>query len=73
MHQRCETHRGRAEEKSRMSTYFEHFARKGNREEVSLDVIEFEPQHQGIEVSERRFESTGEYLAFIAREMRRGP
>lgn len=56
-----------------MTSYFEFFARKGNPEEVSLDVIEFEPQHQGIEVSERRFDSTGEYLAFIARETRRGP
>lgn len=56
-----------------MSSYFEHMAGKGGQPEVSLDVIEFEPQPAGIEVSERQFDSTGEFLAYVARETGRGP
>lgn len=57
-----------------MTDYFEFMARRDRPAEVALDVIEFDmPQTIGIEVSERRFDSTGEYLAFIARETRRGP
>lgn len=57
-----------------MPTYFEYCARHGRRTEIALDVIEFDgPQSAGIEVSERHFESTGEFLAFIARETGRGP
>jgi hypothetical protein len=57
-----------------MPSYFEHMAGKGGCPEVALDVIEFDqPQPAGIEVSEKHFDSIGEFLAFIARETGRGP
>lgn len=57
-----------------MSSYFEHMAGKGGQPEVTLDVVEFdEPQSAGIEVTERVFDSTGEFLAYVARETGRGP
>ena len=57
-----------------MTDYFQHCARKSRPAEVALEVVEFdEPQSAGIEVSERQFDSTGEFLAFIARETGRGP
>lgn len=53
-------------------SYFEHYGGKGRKPDVALDVIEFDqPESPGIEVEERHFDSTGEYLAFIARETRR--
>lgn len=57
-----------------MSSYFEHMAGKLGQAAIAFDVVEFdEPQSAGIEVSERQFDSTGEFLAFIARETGRGP
>ena len=55
-------------------SYFEHMAGKGGQPVIELDIVEFDmPQSAGIEVSERHFESTGEFLAYVARETGRGP
>lgn len=58
-----------------MSNYHEYFAKKSRPKEVALDVVEYElqPAAAGIEVEEKRFKSTGELLAHVARETGRGP
>lgn len=57
-----------------MTNYFEYVAGKSGRPVVELDVVEYyEPQCAGIEVSERQFDSTREFLAYVARETGRGP
>lgn len=58
-----------------MTTYFEHMGSKGrSKPDVALEVVEFdlEPESPGIEVEEKYFDSTGEFLAHIARETGRG-
>lgn len=52
--------------------YFEHMATQG-REEVALDVIEFEPLPQGVEVAEKQFESMADLWRHISRETGRCP
>lgn len=54
--------------------YFEHIARKGKRDEVSLDVVEFDLQSTpGIEAQEIHFDDTATFAAYVARELGRGP
>lgn len=56
-----------------MPSYYEFMAGKGGRPDIALDVVEFdEPQSAGIEVSEKQFDSTGEFAAYVARETGRG-
>lgn len=53
-----------------MTTYFEHNAYRSGRKDVALDVVEFDMPAlpPGIEVEERSFENTGEFLLHIARQ-----
>lgn len=53
-----------------MTTYCEHQAKQGRRDEVALDVIELD---QPIEVQSRVFESKEDLEAHIARETGRAP
>ena len=54
-------------------SYFEHCANQGKarREEVSLDVVQFDMPEQptGITVVELDFETTWERLEFVRREI----
>lgn len=57
-----------------MSSYYEHQARKGKRDEVALDVIEPDfPVTPGVEVRELKFDDTATFMAYVARETGRGP
>lgn len=53
-----------------MTNYFEHVSNKGNRREVTLDVVEFEPVEvpTTIEVHEHT-EGTGEFRRLFAELM----
>lgn len=56
-----------------MKTYFEHVAGQGKRKETSFDVLEFDPQPAGIEVTEKLFDSTGEFCRYVAQQLGRAP
>lgn len=53
--------------------YFEYQARQGRPTEIALDVIEFEPQPQGVEVREQTFDRLADLWRHIARETGRAP
>lgn len=52
--------------------YFEFMAGKG-REEVALDVVEFDCVPEGVEVAEKHFESLADLWRHVARETGRAP